>query len=251
MILVAMSYANGSLNTQMAANEFSSNKQFMQTTGLQIDDIAWTIGRTQTVTYASKFGFLSYTESALNYTIQVYSNNLLLANFSSPATGIIQYKIPVDSYSLGNNYFERVPFSTNGSFLQSSSSAPVSQVFCTEKILNNQTSYTQIVLVPTIRMLNSSVTGPQPINYLKFYMPYLINGGSTFSSSPSITLTGENVAKTTETNVNKIVITVSPNTQSGFDSSFFNFPNNTITLNMSNSVVEFYSGEVQVTEGHV
>jgi hypothetical protein len=82
-------------------------------------------------------------------------------------------------------------------------------------------------------------------------MPYLINGGSTFSSSPSITLTGENVAKTTETNVNKIVITVSPNTQSGFDSSFFNFPNNTITLNMSNSVVEFYSGEVQVTEGHV
>jgi hypothetical protein len=235
----------------MAANEFSSNKQFMQTTGLQIDDIAWTIGRTQTVTYSSKFGFLSYNESALNYTIQVYSNNVLIANFSSPATGIIQYKIPIDEYSIGNNYFERVPYSTNGSFLQSGSSAPVTQVFCMEKLLNNQTDYTQIVLVPTIRMLNSSVTGVQPTNYLKFYMPYLINGGSTYSSSPSITLTGENVGKTTDVNVNKIVISVSPNAKSGFNTSFFNFPTNTITLNMSNSVVEFYSGEVQVTEGHV
>lgn len=251
LILVAMNFANNTLNTQMAANEFNSNQQFMQTTGLQIDDIAWTIGRTQTVTYSSKFGFLNYNESALDYTVQVYSNSTLLANFTSPATGIIQYKIPIDAYSLGNNYFERVPFSCNGSFLQTGSSAPVTQVFCMEKLLNNQTNYAQIVLVPTIRMLNSSVTGLQTTNYLKFYMPYLINGGLTYSSSPSVTLTGENVSKTTETCVTRIVITVSPNAKSGFTSSFFNFPTNTITLNMSNSVVEFYYGEVQVTEGNV
>ena len=40
MILVAMTYANTFLDTRMAENEFSTNKQFMLTTGLQIDDIA-------------------------------------------------------------------------------------------------------------------------------------------------------------------------------------------------------------------
>jgi hypothetical protein len=251
MILVAMSYAYNILNTQMAGNEFSTNKQFMLTTGLQIDDIAWTIGRTQTVTYSSKFGFLNYNESALDYTFQVYNNTLLLANFSSPATGIILYNMPVSSYSLGNNYFERVPFSANGSFLQSGSSAPVSQVFCREKLSDNQTSYTQIAVVPTIRVLNSTITGAQPTSYFKFYIPYLTKGGTKLSSSPSVTLTGENVTKITETGVNKVIISVSPNANSGFDTSFFNFTSNTVTLNIPNSVVEFYFGEVQVVEGQV
>ena len=40
MILVAMGFANNFLDARMAENEFSTNKQFMYTTGLQIDDIA-------------------------------------------------------------------------------------------------------------------------------------------------------------------------------------------------------------------
>jgi hypothetical protein len=257
MILVAMSYAYNTLNIQMAQNEFSINKQFMATTGLQIDDIAWTIGRTQTISYSSKFGVLNFNESVLNYTFQVYTSS---GNFTvtSPATGIILYNMPVSSYSLGNNYFERVPFSANGSFLQSGSSAPVSQVFCEEKLSTNATSYTRIVLVPTIRVLNSTITGAQPTSYFKFYIPYLTKGGTTLSSSPSVTLTGENVTKITETGVNKVIISVSPNANSGFDTSFFNFTNTTITLNNTtnprippNSVVEFYFGEVQVVEGQV
>jgi hypothetical protein len=51
MILVAMSYASNILNLKVAQNEFDGNKQFMATTGQQLDDIAWTIGRTQTITY--------------------------------------------------------------------------------------------------------------------------------------------------------------------------------------------------------
>jgi hypothetical protein len=250
MVLVAMNFANSTLNSQMAANEFSTNKQFMVTTGLQMDDIAWTIGRTQTVAYSSKFGFLNYNESALNYNFQLYSNNLLVANFSSPQSGIVQYEMPISSYSLGNNYFERVPFSSNGSFLQSGSSAPVSQVFCEEKISSTQTSYTRIVMVPTIRVLNSTIMGTQPTSYYKFYLPYLLNGGLTYSNTPCVTLTGENVTKLTQTNVNKIVITSNPNSNSGFTPSFFNFPNSTVTLNISNSVVEIYFGGVQVTRGH-
>ena len=42
MVLVAVSYANNILDTRLAENEFNSNKQFMLTTGLQIDDVAWT-----------------------------------------------------------------------------------------------------------------------------------------------------------------------------------------------------------------
>ena len=33
MILIAMSYANNILSMKMAENEYSTNKQFMQTTG--------------------------------------------------------------------------------------------------------------------------------------------------------------------------------------------------------------------------
>ena len=235
----------------MAANEFNGNKQFMLTAGLQMDDIAWTIGRTQTITYSSKFGFLNYNESALIYNFQVYSSASGWLNFSAPATGVVLYNMPISSYSLGNNYFERVPFSANGSFLQSGSSAPVSQVFCEEKIYNNQTSYSQIAIVPTIRMLNSTIMGAQPTSYFKFYLPYLVDGGMTFSSSPSITLTGENVTKIMDTNVNKVIITISPNIMSGFSSSFFNFAHTSETIIIPNSVVEFYFGEVRITKGHV
>ncbi len=49
----------------MAQNEYNTNKQFMQTTGQQIDDIAWTVGRTQTISYSSKYGNVKFQEVAL------------------------------------------------------------------------------------------------------------------------------------------------------------------------------------------
>ena len=41
LVLVAMSYAQNFLSSSIAQNDFSTNKQFMLTTGLQIDDVAW------------------------------------------------------------------------------------------------------------------------------------------------------------------------------------------------------------------
>ena len=75
MILVAMSYANNILSLKMAENEYSTNKQFMQTTGQQIDDIAWTVGRTQTITYSSKYGNVKFQDVALDYTFQVHTSS--------------------------------------------------------------------------------------------------------------------------------------------------------------------------------
>jgi hypothetical protein len=254
MILVVMSYATNYLNAGMAENEFSTNKQFMTTTGLQIDDIAWTVGRTQTVSYSSKFGTVEVQELALNYTFQVHTSSGW-ENLTAPVeTGIIVYNMPVSSYSMGNNYFERVPMSANSSFLLSGSSAPVSQVFCEEKLPMNNGSYTRIVVVPTLRVLNSNITGTQqiPTSYFKFYLPVLENGTNPYRSQ-SLTLTGDGITKMTWSKVDKVVISVSfPQAASGFDSSFFNFKQISETMTLpQGSVVELYMGKVLVTIGQV
>jgi len=69
MLLVTTVFANNFLNARMVENEFSAVKQFMQTVGLQIDDVAWIQGRTQTIRYASKCGQLKLESVALNYTV--------------------------------------------------------------------------------------------------------------------------------------------------------------------------------------
>ena len=249
MIMVAMTFANGVLNSQVANNEFTSNKQFMQTTGQQLDAVAWSLGGTQTVTYSSKYGALAFNASALYYSFQLYSNSTLLASFNAPATGLIMYNMPVSAVSVGNGYFQRVPMNANSSIVQSGASAPVSQVLCMENLTVGSHAYSRIVLVPTIRMLNSTIMGTA--SYYKFYVPYLDGFSTTHASSPSITLTGENVTKITETGVTRVVVTAVPNVSAGFDSTFFRFNSTVVAIPtiLSGSVVEFYFGEVQVTQG--
>ena len=75
MILIAMSYANNILSLKMAENEYSTNKQFMQTTGKQIDDIAWTVGRSQTISYSCKYGNVKFQDAALDYTFQIHTSS--------------------------------------------------------------------------------------------------------------------------------------------------------------------------------
>jgi len=253
MILVAMSFANNFLDARMAENEFSTNKQFLLTTGLQIDDIAWTIGRTQTVRYSSMFGNMKFQSATVNYTFEVYTGAGWETLFSN-VTGMILFNIPVSTYSVSNNYFERITPSSNGSFLQQGSSAPVTHVFCVEKLPMNEGNYTRIVVVPSIRMLNSTISGPQqnPTNYFKFYLPTL-EPGSHLYRSQSITMTGSDIIKVTQSEVDQVRITVTfPNVGLGFDSGFFNFDHVSETIDLPDeSVVEFYTGKVIVTLGQV
>jgi hypothetical protein len=254
MILVAMGFANNFLDARMAENEFSTNKQFMLTTGLQIDDIAWTIGRTQTVRYSSQYGNMKVLSPAVTYTFEVYDGSSWETLFSN-TTGMISFNVPVSIYSVSNNYFERILPSSNGSFLQAGPSAPVSQVFCIEKLPMNEGNYTRIIVVPSIRMLNSTIagpTGPTSTNYYKFYLPLLLQGNHRYRSQ-SITMTGNDITKVVRNGINKVRINVTfPNAASGFDSSFFNFDNISETVDMpANSVVEFYVGKVVVTLGQI
>ena len=250
MILVAMGFANNFLDARLAENEFSTNKQFMLTTGLQIDDIAWTIGRTQTVRYSSQYGNIKFQTIAVNYTFEVDGEVL----FSS-ATGMILFNIPVSIYSVSNDYFERIMPSSNGSFLQVGPSAPVTQVFCVEKLPMDEGNYTRIVVVPSIRMLNSTIAGPEgptSTKYYKFYLPSLMQGTHLYRSQ-SITMTGNDITKLVRSGVNQVRINVTfPQTSIGFDSGFFNFDHLSETIQLSSgSVVEFYIGKVIVTLGQI
>ena len=163
--------------------------------------------------------------------------------------------MPVSSYSMGNNYFERLPSGSNSSFLLSGASAPISQVLCEEKLPMSDGSYTRIAVIPTMRVLTSTVTST---NYFKFYLPDLENGTNLYRSQ-SITMTGNGISKVVKSGVDEVKISVSyPKAAIGFDSSFFNFKSNTVTLNststprmMPNSVVEFYVGKVIVAIGQV
>jgi hypothetical protein len=254
MILVAMGFANNFLDARMAENEFSTNKQFMLTTGLQIDDIAWTIGRTQTVRYSSQYGNMKFQSSALTYSFEVYNGTgWETLEDAEGLTGMILYNVPVITYSISNNYFERIIPSSNGSFLQQGASAAVSNVFCVEKLPMNEGNYTRIVAVPSIRMLNSTIEGPEgtPTNYFKFYLPVLWTGNHRYNSQ-SITMTGEDIIKVIRSGVTQVRISVTYNEGLGFDSDFFQFDHDIETIDLpAGSVVEFYIGKVIVTLGQV
>jgi hypothetical protein len=190
----------------------------------------------------------------VNYTFEIYATGgsdweVLFSN----ATGMILFNIPVSTYSVSNNYFERIMPTSNGSFLQEGPSAPVSQVFAVEKLPMIEGNYTRIVAVPSIRMLNSTIESQGgTTNYYKFYMPNLVPGNHLYRSQ-SITMMGNDIAKVVMNDVDQVRINVTfPNAVSGFDEDFFNFDHisEAVTL-IPGSVVEFYVGKVIVTLGQV
>lgn len=242
MLLVTISFVNNYLNGQIAQNDFSSMKQFMQTLGLQVDDVAWIPGRTQTLTYASKYGGITFRSPALTYSF--YFDGSLITSFS---VGVILFNIPTSSYSVANNYFENV-FPSSNSFLQNGTSAPVCRVFVTEQVPMQDGNYIRVVAAPIIRQLNALING---VSYARFYLP-ILNQGPSPELSQSVTLTGMDITHDIFSNVNNVTITVNfPNALGfGLTSSFFNFAalRQTVMLG-SSSVVEIYGGNVTVSLG--
>jgi hypothetical protein len=256
MVLVAVSYANNILNSRLAENEFVACKQFMLSTGLQMDDVAWTVGRTQTISYSTRFGQVEVVSLALNYSVDMHSATGWETVLSNVTTGMILFKMPISEYNLGNNYFERVLPSQNNAFLQEGPSAPVSHVFVRELLPMNDGSFLRIAAVSSIRVLNSSIGGPTPsasTMYCKFFLPTLERSSKNPALSQSVTMTGGKVTKIIRSGIDKVNITVSfPSVSSGFNSTFFNFDRLVETKTLpAGSVVEFYIGNVIVSQGLV
>jgi hypothetical protein len=245
MIIVASVFAYRFLDSQLAESEFSAMKQFMQNVGLQIDDVAWILGRTQTIRYASRYGQVKFEPSTLNYTI--YVNDVHLATYS---VGIISFNMPHSTYTIGNDYYERLFPSSGSLLLQIGTSALVCYLFVVEKIPMPSGNFIRVVATPSIRMLNSTIfTGETEKNYFKFYLPVLKSGTSPHYSQ-SVTLVGSSVSVETKSG-DTVRINVSfPRASEGFDADFFHFDEIEEIVNFpDDSVVEFFTGEVVVSLG--
>ena len=245
LLVVTIAFANNFLDARLAENEFTAMEQFMQTVGLQIDDVAWIIGRTQTITYASKYGQVNFENEALVYS--VYVDDVFFANYS---VGVLLFNMPISRYSVGNYYYECI-FPSDRSFLHEGTSAPVSYVYARERLPMLDGSFIRVVVAPTIRMLNSTISmGEEENNYFKFYLPVLTNGTSPYHSQ-SVTLTGKDVSVKTEDNVNEVRIEISfPRMDEFFDYLFFNFEEGEKVVAVpEDSIIEFYTSEVSVSLG--
>jgi|WetSurMetagenome_2_1015567.scaffolds.fasta_scaffold04216_5 hypothetical protein len=245
MVLVAMSYGQTYLNNSLAQNEFNSNKKFMQTTSLQLDDVAWTTGRTQTISYSSRFSQLAFNESrySLHYTAEVFAQASGWHVALSYTTGIIMFNTPIDQYSISSGYYERVFPKNNASFVQESSTAPVGHVFVTENLDLPGAGFIRVVVAPSIREIHSGAGN-------NFFLPKLVDGTNRYLSQ-SVTLEGRNVSQYIYRDVTQVRFTLTfPQGLSGFDSTFFGFDATTQTVPVGPSgLVIFYLGEVAVSLG--
>lgn len=243
LISVALVFANNLLSVRMAESEFNSAMQVMQTVGLQIDDVAWVIGRTETVRYSSRYGDVAF-ESALNYTIYINTTTQSNQRLYTTTTGILCFNMPISQYSVGNNYYELIYPSVDEGFLLKGTSAPVARVFAVEKLPMGGKSFVRVVVAPTIRMLNLTIGDT---NYVRLYLPVLLEGNAT-KRYQSITLSGESVSKVGES-VTGIKVEVNFPLP-GFDNSFFHFSKTVEPISLTEeSVLELYVGEVDVALG--
>ena len=242
LLLVAILFANNLLNGQVAQNEFNSMTQSMETLGLQIDQVAWIPGQTQTLSYTTKYGQVLLRSPALTYNF--YFNGSLVWSSNS---SIILFAMPVTNYGVANNYSQEV-YPSSTSFLQNGTSTPVCRIFTVEQLPMPDGSYIRTVVVPIVRELNAVING---VTYVRFYLP-ILNNGLNLQPSTSVTLTGTNVFYTTLPNINNVTITVAfpSSTTLGLTSGFFNFNATSQTVMVSsNSIVEIYGGNVTVSLG--
>jgi len=253
ILSVTLIFANNLLWSRVAEGDFDSSKQLMHTVGLQIDDVAWTVGRTETIRYASQYGEVVLEPSILNYTVTV-NDGQEEYEFS---TGALMFNLPTSRHSITNGYWENIFPSQNESLTLKGTSAPVVRVFAVERMPMSDGSYIRVVVAPAVRVLNSSIsTSSSSTYYIKMYLPVL-TAGEAPRLSQSITLTGESFAANTVNDVESISVTVGfPKGASpeNFDSDFFNFPYNSEdipvpTSGYANVVLELYLSEVSVEFG--
>jgi hypothetical protein len=252
LLLVTIVFTNNFLNARIAENEFSAMEQFMQTVALQVDDVAWTLGSTETIRYSSKYGDVSVLRSCLSYTIYFQNKTGQTGWYSIHPylVGAIVFNVPVSQYTLFNGYYELISPYSDSTLTLKGESAPLTRVFAIEKLPMSDGSFIRIVVAPSIRLLNSTIS---QTFYVKMYLP-VIELTSSPKLAQSITLTGSSISANTINNVKSINVTVDfPNAIGGFDNSFFHFPSRYETISIPNGfsdvVLEVYASKVTTIVG--
>jgi hypothetical protein len=255
ILSVALVFANNLLWSKVAEGDFDSSRQLMHSIGLQIDDVAWTMGRTETIRYATQYGDIEFEPSVLTYTVTV---NGVPEQYE---TGMLMFNIPTSSYSISDDYWERIYPDPDESLTLTGTSAPISRVFAIERTPMPDGKYIRVVVAPSIRVLYSSINSSDNTYYVRMYLPVL-SAGESPRLAQSITLTGESVTAYTTNGISSISVSVSfPKEPSGdFDSAFFNFPEDSQILDIPtivtppsegyhDVVLELYLSEVSVGFG--
>ncbi len=243
LVTVALTFASNTLLYRIAESEFNSTKQTMATLGLQIDDVAWIIGRAETVRFSSRYGDVAF-RSALNYTVYINTTAETNQRLYSNITGIISFEMATKHHSMGGSYFEMIAPSTNMDFLLEGASEPVSRVFVVEKLPMADGSFSRIVVAPSMRMVSTSIG---TTDYVRLYLPILLQG-ETPRRSQSITLNGRSFS-TIRKSVTGIAVEVGfPLTD--HDNSFFNYPQTVISMQFEEeTILELYTGGIEVGFG--
>ncbi len=255
ILSVALVFANNLLWTRVAEGDFDSSKQLMQTVGLQIDDVAWTVGRTETIRYASKYGDVVLESSVLTYNVSVVADGV--THEFSNTTGVLMFNIETSYHSIKDGYWERIYPDPDESLTLTGTSAPISRVFAVERTPMPGGKYVRVVAAPSIRVLFSSIRSSTNTYYVRMYLPVL-NAGDSPRLSETLTLTGESIRAYTLNDVSSISVSVDfPRaTSDDFDSAFFNFPADSQSFDFStfdseydNIVFELYLSEVSAAFG--
>jgi hypothetical protein len=131
LLTIALVFANSFLSTKMAESDFNSAKQFMRTIGAHINDVAWDIGRTETVRYSTKYGQMKFLPDALNYTIQYVTGGQ--TRKVSYLVGVLLFNIDVSEFSITDDYYQLVFPSSADELVFTGTSAPSVRVFAVEK----------------------------------------------------------------------------------------------------------------------
>jgi len=258
LLMVAILFINNRLWLSVAESDYNSARQYMRTVGLSIDDVAWTVGRKETVRYSSSYGSVNILQTAINYTIYVKPQGIgNWQYFAHNVSSIILFNIPTSRYSMGNGYYEQI-YPSSSSITSSGTSAPVARVFAVEKLSMADGNFVRIVVTPVVRALSSSVNSSKKVFYLKLYLPVIVKG-SAQGSAQSLTMTGASLeTRTMSINsgalVNVTVTFPSATLAQGFDNpSFFHFSSLSqvfsVPTGYDNAILELYAGRVETVIG--
>jgi hypothetical protein len=165
------------------------------------------------------------------------------------------FNMPISHYSITDDYWARIYPDPDESLTLTGTSAPVARVFAIEKTPMPDGKYIRTVVVPSIRVLNSSIVTSTSTFYIRVYLPVL-SAGESPRLSQSVTFIGESVEAHTLKDVESVSVSVAfpRGASAGFDSAFFNFPEVTQNIpvplgEFENVVFELYLSEVSVGFG--
>ena len=242
---LALNWVNATLTRRNGEADFESAKIFMKTIGLQVDDVAWTQGRVDTVRFASEFGLLQYVPNALRYDVTYIDSTELVVGTSTFTSSIFMFNMPTIKYSLSDGYYELLLPSTEPNLIDSGVSAPVMKVFARQLYEAGDSDFIRVAAVPMIRMREHTVTvDTSTKSFVSLYIPRL--DGKATASKSIIVLSGKNVIPQTILNVKKITVTVTY-LDSNYGSNFYNFPLVQPDIILTNpSTVQAFEGVVQL-----